>query len=254
MNDARQDETILIVEDSQTQAVQLQHLLMQHGYGVFVAHNGRDALASIRSAVPSLVISDIVMPGMDGYQLCSAIRADETLRAVPVMLLTSLSSAKDIILALECGADTFITKPYEEGYLLSKIKTILSPANHFDSDRKSVETSITYQGDAFRINSDLPRIIDLLISTYESSVIKNRELLDTQKKLSDNIAELEAALEKVKQLEGIIPICMYCKKIRDDKDYWHNLEHFITDHSEAVFSHGMCPDCFERAVKAISGS
>ena len=55
--------------------------------------------------------------------------------------------------------------------------------------------------------------------------------------------ELEAALACVKQLEGIIPICMYCKKNRDDKDSWHRLETYISNHSEAFFSHGMCPDC-----------
>jgi DNA-binding NtrC family response regulator len=60
------------------------------------------------------------------------------------------------------------------------------------------------------------------------------------------ILELKEALSKVKQLEGIIPICSYCKKIRDDKESWQQMESYITEHSEALFSHGICPECFTR--------
>ena len=69
-----------------------------------------------------------------------------------------------------------------------------------------------------------------------------------QDELMDKVELLEAALAKVKQLEGIIPICMYCKKIRDDKESWHKLEDYITQHSEALFSHGICPSCYEKEV------
>src|SRR5690606_9614853 len=101
---------ILVVEDSRTQAEQLRHLLETHGYTVGIAGNGRQALAAMREARPALVISDIVMPEMDGYQLCRAIRRDETLRDIPVVLVTSLSSPQDVIKGLECGADSFIRK------------------------------------------------------------------------------------------------------------------------------------------------
>jgi DNA-binding response OmpR family regulator len=66
-----------------------------------------------------------------------------------------------------------------------------------------------------------------------------------QTALTDHIEELKQTLDRVKQLEGIIPICMYCKKIRDDHDSWQQLEKYITEHSEAMFSHGICPKCFE---------
>ncbi len=65
-----------------------------------------------------------------------------------------------------------------------------------------------------------------------------------QDELADKVGQLQAALDKVKQLEGIIPICMYCKKIRDDEESWQQLESYITQHSEALFSHGICPECF----------
>ena len=70
-----------------------------------------------------------------------------------------------------------------------------------------------------------------------------------QSELAARVRELEDALAKVKQLEGIVPICSYCKKIRDDQDYWQQLETYISEHSEAKFSHGICPECYEQYVK-----
>ncbi len=62
-------------------------------------------------------------------------------------------------------------------------------------------------------------------------------------------ASLREARKRVQHLEGIIPICMYCKQIRDDKESWHRLEDYITDHSEALFSHGICPTCFDEKME-----
>ena len=73
--------------------------------------------------------------------------------------------------------------------------------------------------------------------------------LGLQSELADRVSELEAALAHVRQLQGIIPICSYCKNIRDDLDSWHQLEKYIVDNSEAQFSHGICPDCYENVVK-----
>ena len=61
--------------------------------------------------------------------------------------------------------------------------------------------------------------------------------------------ELEKALARVKQLQGLLPICSYCHRIRDDKNYWQRVEGYISAHSEARFSHGICPDCFETVIK-----
>ena len=69
--------------------------------------------------------------------------------------------------------------------------------------------------------------------------------------LSEHIRDLSQALARVKHLEGIIPICMYCKKIRDDHNDWNQLEKYISEHSEALFSHGACPECLEKQMKII---
>src|SRR5664279_1262425 len=116
---------ILIAEDSRTQAEQLRFLLEQHGYQVTVTADGKQALQAAIAEKPALVISDIVMPEMGGYELCKAIKSDETLKDIPVILLTGLSDSQDVILGLECGADHFIHKPYDGDYLVSRIRYLL---------------------------------------------------------------------------------------------------------------------------------
>ena len=109
---------ILIVEDSPTQALKLRHVLEKHGHRVTAASDGRKALAALAASVPTLVITDINMPEMNGYELCQRNKDDPKLKELPVILLTSLSDPKDILCGLECGADNFIVKPYEEEFLL----------------------------------------------------------------------------------------------------------------------------------------
>src|SRR5450756_2825778 len=94
---------ILIAEDSRTQADLLGFLLEQHGYRVTIAANGKQALEAAQAQKPTLVISDIVMPEMDGYELCKAIKSDEKLKDIPVILVTTLSDPQDVIRGLECG-------------------------------------------------------------------------------------------------------------------------------------------------------
>jgi phosphoserine phosphatase RsbU/P len=74
-------------------------------------------------------------------------------------------------------------------------------------------------------------------------------LLDLQTSLADRIRDLGEALTRVKQLQGLLPICAYCKKIRDDRNYWQQVEAYISAHTEARFSHSICPDCYEAVVK-----
>ena len=120
-----EDHEILIVEDSPTQAERLRRLIQSEGYRVRVASNGQRALNLIRERKPQLVVSDIIMPEMNGYDLCRALKADPTLRDIPVILVTALNDAKDIIRGIECGADNFIRKPYSEEYLLNRISQVL---------------------------------------------------------------------------------------------------------------------------------
>lgn len=135
---------ILIAEDSRTQAEHLQHLLEESGFKVTAVSDGSQALEAAREHKPSLVISDIMMPEMDGYELCREIKSDAQLKDVPVILLTSLSSPDDVIQGLQCGADNFIKKPYNEKHLLSRIDYIL--ANQ--ALRQEPQAAVEHRGSA----------------------------------------------------------------------------------------------------------
>ncbi len=74
-------------------------------------------------------------------------------------------------------------------------------------------------------------------------------MVEMQKSLADHVKELEAALSQVKQLQGILPICAHCKNVRDDQNYWQKMEHYVSEHSEAQFSHTICPDCYTSIVE-----
>jgi len=74
-------------------------------------------------------------------------------------------------------------------------------------------------------------------------------VVELQVSLAERVRELEEALANVKQLQGLLPICSYCKRIRDDHNYWQQVESYISGHSGAIFSHGICPECFEKFVK-----
>jgi phosphoserine phosphatase RsbU/P len=95
---------------------------------------------------------------------------------------------------------------------------------------------------------------DYLTKPYDPEELRVRiqvgiRVIELQARLSERVRELETALEQVKQLQGILPICSYCRKIRDDGDYWQNVESYIATHSAAQFSHSICPACYETVVK-----
>ncbi len=88
-----------------------------------------------------------------------------------------------------------------------------------------------------------------LINLQRDAAKKNHQLEKLKNELAERVAELEAAAARVKKLEGIIPICMYCKKIRDSREIWNNIEEYISEHSDALFSHGICPHCLDQQME-----
>jgi CheY-like chemotaxis protein len=76
-----------------------------------------------------------------------------------------------------------------------------------------------------------------------------KRILDLQSDLSNRIRELEASIAREKTLQGLLPICSYCKKVRDDQNYWQQVEGYIEDHADVSFSHGICPDCYTNIVE-----
>ncbi|MDO8445072.1 MAG: hybrid sensor histidine kinase/response regulator [Deltaproteobacteria bacterium] len=197
MNNA--DIRILIAEDSAIQAEKLRRVLAAEGYSVVVAKDGVEGLLKAKELKPELVISDIMMPGMNGFELCKHIKSDEDISSTPVILLTSLSDPTDVISGLECGADNFIVKPYDEPHLLSRIKHIFLNRELQENSRTQMGVEIHFSGKKYFISSEKKQILDLLISTYENAVLRNTELIKVQEKLEDLNKELEQKMQEAEK-------------------------------------------------------
>jgi signal transduction histidine kinase len=143
-----------------------------------------------------LVISDIVMPEMDGFELCRKIKRDQDLKETPVMLLTALSDPEDVLRGLECGADYFITKPYNGADLCARIRHMLVNAKLRRESKTEKDIELSFKGQKYVITSERRQILDLLLSTYETAVAKNHELNAVQEKLRALNEHLEIKVQE----------------------------------------------------------
>jgi signal transduction histidine kinase len=187
---------ILIVEDSAIQAESLRRVLAGEGYVVSAVKDGAAGLAKMREAPPDLVISDIIMPEMGGFELCRNIKADGRLANIPVILLTSLADPQDVIRAVQCGADHFLTKPYDKSHLLATIGRLLDDQNLRDREENQSGIQISYRGEKYSIASNRRQILNLLLSTYETAMLKNLDLIRTQEELKSLNDDLEEMVNK----------------------------------------------------------
>ncbi|MGD9971792.1 MAG: response regulator [Desulfatirhabdiaceae bacterium] len=193
---------ILIVEDSKTQEVILRNILEKNGFRVTAASDGRQAIEILQNLKPQMVISDIVMPDLNGFELSRYIKSSDHLRDIPVVLLTSLSDSQDIIQALSAGADYFLTKPYDETRLIQRIRSFLftcSRRNISDSDDR---VDVFWEGETHHIAAGRQQIIDLLFSTYENATYKNRELEQANQELVLLKLKLEQDIANRKKAEN----------------------------------------------------
>lgn len=190
--------SILIAEDSPTQALSLQHTLVRHGYRVTVAANGREALEHARRDPPSVIISDVLMPEMDGYELARAVKSDAQLAGTPVILLTTLSDPRDVIRGLQCQADSFIPKPYEEQNLLARVAFAILNRGLDRGDRGD-GVEIMFDAERHLITAGRVQILNLLLSTYDAAIQRNRQLRQVQEELramNHSLADANARLGK----------------------------------------------------------
>jgi Response regulator containing a CheY-like receiver domain and a GGDEF domain len=176
---------LLIVDDSPTQLLILRNLLEKNGYNVEGAVDGENALSCARNGKPDLIISDIFMPKMNGYELCQALKQDPRLRSIPVILLTTMSASESIVKALNTGADYFVPRPYDEKYLISKIKSILATKDLSGNYDHKETMEVVVDGKQHTITSSRQQILNLLLSTYDAVVQKNNELDEAQKELRE---------------------------------------------------------------------
>ncbi|HJW26728.1 MAG TPA: PAS domain S-box protein [Rhodocyclaceae bacterium] len=191
----RGQRSVLLVEDSLVEAEMLRRTLVAGGYRVTVAHDGRQALAIALVDPPDLVMSDIRMPVMNGYELCRAIKANPDLAHIPVILLSVLSEPDDIIEAVNAGADSYTIKPYTEASLLGRINSLLSRPTRAGV-RSSEALEVEYGGKVHHIASEPQQMLNLLLSVYDNTLTQNRELRAIQAELSALNESLEGKVRE----------------------------------------------------------
>lgn len=175
---------VLIAEDDRTNRALLQGSLMKLGYEVIETVNGASAWDALSRTGARIVVSDWVMPDIDGLELCRRMRSRKDAPYVYFILLTGkMLGAGHYAKAMEEGVDDFLTKPLDV--------------------------------DALRIRL----------------------------RVAERIVQLT---ERVRTLEGILPMCAYCRRIRDERGAYQNLEDFVSDKTTAQFSHGVCPECAKK--------
>jgi len=191
---------ILIADDDPVSRRILEETLVNWGYEVSATADGRAAWDVLRAAdAPSLAILDIMMPEIDGLELCRKVRQLPCATPPYLILLTAMNSKDDVVRGILAGANDYLTKPFHRDELRARVGV-------------------------------------------------GAQMLSLQKTLAERVRDLEEALDKVKQLRGMLPICSYCMKVRDDHDYWQKVEDYFSEHTDVQFSHSICPDCYARVA------
>ena len=201
-------EPLLVVEDSPTQAVALATLLEEAGHEVLIAATGELALETLRKTHVELVLTDIVMPGIDGYQLCRQVKTEWD--DIPVILLTSLTDPLAIVRGLESGADHYVTKPYDPVQLLARVGHVLGRSN----DEKTFvprPVHVELMGTPFTISATKEQILELLVSSYGDLVRASEIVRDAEQRarfLADAGALLSTSLDSAEILGSLARLCV----------------------------------------------
>jgi CheY-like chemotaxis protein len=189
---------VLIVEDSPTQALMLQHSLTQRGYHVCVARSAQEAIGMLSEYAVCVVVTEIVMPELDGYQLCRQIKSQEKWHDVPVLLLNSFADPEAAIKALDCGADNWIAKPYDEQSLVSALDDACANRSKLAQSSAAGSIEAIDHGRDVRCTPALP-LLSLLLSTYQVAVQRTLEL----RSLKSTLALLQEGSAATPQVPGV---------------------------------------------------
>jgi PAS domain S-box-containing protein len=198
----------------------LQHLLEENGYKVSVAASGQEAIEDISQAKPDLIISDIVMPGMSGFELCNAIKLDPNWVSIPVILLTALSDPEDVIKGLSAKVDYYLTKPYDHDFLLKKIESIVQNGLRSYVTEPSVACRLNLWGKPHTLEVDPGQALGLLASTYENAIEISKKLRVeiAQRQKAEN--ELKSAMKKLREMQSIVEISPAVAMVRKAVEDW----------------------------------
>ncbi len=193
---------ILIAEDSKAQADMLADILTSNGYRITAVHDGLEALYTIMESEPRLIISDVWMPRMNGYELCRALKDDNKFGRIPIIILTQLSDLQAMVKGLEAGADYYLTKPYDKDLLLAMVRTILSKTDTAEQNGKKTAMKVATNGKTFDISVSNQQLLNFLLSTYENLLRHNQTLDEARSQLKAlNVSLEDKVKEKTSSLE-----------------------------------------------------
>ena len=131
-------ELIVVIDDEEDIRELIRYNLEKDGYRVLRAHSGEEGLTLVRNAMPGLVVLDLMLPGIDGLQVCREMKADHSLRNIPIVMVTARGEEPDVVSGLELGADDYISKPFSPKVLLARIKTVLRRRKSGETNPQSV--------------------------------------------------------------------------------------------------------------------
>jgi len=187
---------VIVVDDSPTQLEMLKYILENEGFDVTSFNNGPEALLALNKQVPDLIVTDVIMPVMDGYELCRRVKSTPALSGIPVILLTFLSGPEDVIMALQCGASTFVTKPCDAVSLANTINYLFANRELAPRLTGDHELEVLLHGRKFTLSPGNSQMLNFLISTYETAVEQGHKLAQSHTELQELNDQLEQKIEE----------------------------------------------------------
>lgn len=244
---------ILVVDDAATVRWILRQMLEAKGHSVIEAADGEQALTILDGEEVEGVVSDILMPNMDGFRLCLEIRKRVKLRRLPFVFFTeTYTSTQDREAAKMVGAHGLLLKSASAEAIVEALQHAreIRHDSPVPEENEIKESAVLKQYNVALIKKLEKRNVEL-----NQALLRIIELNATlERRVAERTAELTQALSEVKEMSGLLPICSYCKRIRDDKDYWDTVENYVSLHTRARFNHRVCPDCVEKHIAPMLGT
>ncbi|MBF0289255.1 MAG: response regulator [SAR324 cluster bacterium] len=199
---------ILVADDSLSYRMTIQELLEENNYDVTVAQDGREALDQIIENNPDLVILDVIMPAMDGIEVCNHIRNNQRTSSIPIIMLTAKDESEDKVLGLDSGADEYLTKPFHEEELLAKLQTLLRLRSMQGRQPFSSKSVVLVADDSLTVRMELQELLDA--DGYKPIVVEDgQQALDAVNRNLPDLVILDVIMPK---MDGID----VCKKIKSN--------------------------------------
>lgn len=196
---------ILVAEDSTTQAYWLRDTLEAGGYRVMLASDGLKALALVRAERPDLVLADVDMPGIDGFEVCRQIKDDPALRSIPVVMVTHRDRVTDLVRALEAGADNYLTKPLDEASVLTRVGRIVDDVRAWRDKTANRRTRLSFPAEEMALSLERAQVVEMLMASAQ----KLEQELGT-------VAEVGIALTMTHNLRDVLKL--FVERVKELSD------------------------------------